>query len=101
MWILGLLSSGNSSPSIPKSVRVIFCCFSDISNPGSYTTPDSSQQPKGKNKPSHFPQFIFTEWWNIGEGETMRKPYNVCDEIVVGLLHAIEMVSNSLHLHIL
>jgi hypothetical protein len=34
----------------------------------------------------------------IGEGETMGEPFDVRDEIVVGLLHALEMVSTSLQL---
>jgi hypothetical protein len=86
---------------VPESVRVAFHCFSDIRNPGSYTAPDGSQLLKGKVQPSDTPQFNFTEWWMIGEGETMGEPFDVRDEVVVGLLHALEMVCSSLQLKVL
>ncbi|KAF8264064.1 hypothetical protein EI94DRAFT_1703534 [Lactarius quietus] len=88
VWILGLTSGGSSA--IPESVRVVFGSFSNIRDPGSYTAPSGSQLPQGKVQPSDSPRFNFTEWWKI-EGENMRKPFDVCDEVVVGLLHAVEM----------
>jgi hypothetical protein len=55
--------------------------------------PDGNPLPHGKVEPSRAPQFNFTEWWNIGEGDAIRKPFDVRDEVVVGLLHALEEVS--------
>jgi hypothetical protein len=54
--------------------------------------PDGNLLPHGKVEPSNTPLFNFTEWWNIGEGEMMREPFDVRDEVVVGLLHALEEV---------
>lgn len=82
MWIIGLLSSGGSSPSVPESVRVAFHSYSDVRKPGSYTAPDGSHLLQDKAEPSHTPQFHFTEWWNIGEGEEMREPFDIRDEVV-------------------
>lgn len=31
----------------------------------------------------------------------MSEPFNVCDEVVVGLLHALEMVRTLFHVHVL
>jgi hypothetical protein len=99
VWIVGLLSSDSCSPYVPESIRVAFQSFSDIRNPGSYTTLDRSRLPQGKVEPSHAPQFNFTEWWNIGEGETMREPFDVRDEVVAGLLHALEKVYAPCFIH--
>ena len=86
---------------MPESLRVAFSSFSDITNPGSYTAPDISQLLESAVKPSGDPQFKFVEWWKIGEGETMREPFNICDEVVAGILHALEMVRALLHLQVL
>jgi hypothetical protein len=98
VWIVGLLSSGGSSPYVPDSVRVAFHSFLDIRNPGSYTAPNGIRLLQSKVQPSDTLPFNFTEWWMIGEGETMGEPFDVRDEIVVGLLHALEMVSTLLQL---
>jgi hypothetical protein len=86
---------------VPESVRVAFHSFSDIRNPGSYAAPDGSRLPQGKVQPSDAPQFYFTEWWIIGGGVTMGEPFDVRDEVVAGLLRALEMVCTSLQLQVL
>lgn len=86
---------------MPESVRVAFRSFSDIRNPGSYTAPDGSQLLRAEVQPSHTPQFNFTEWWKFEEEETMREPFDVRDEVVVGLLHALETVCTLFHLQVL
>ena len=91
MWIVGLQSSASHS-SVPESIRVAFGSFSDIKNPGSYTTPDGHSLLQGKDQPSDTAQFKFTEWWEIREGETMREPFDVRDELVEGLLRTLQMV---------
>ena len=95
MWMFGVLSSGGSS-AVPESVRVAFRCFSDIKNPGSYTMPDGSWPPQDIAEPSDTPNFDFTEWWNIGEGETLREPFDVREEVVLRLSQALEVVCNLL-----
>ncbi|KAF8266110.1 hypothetical protein EI94DRAFT_1803596 [Lactarius quietus] len=89
-WIVGILPSGGSSQ-VPESVRVAFHSFSDIRNPGSYTAPDGSQLPKGNVQQANTPQFNFTEWWEIGQGDTLSEPFDVRDEIVRELLRVLEM----------
>ncbi|KAF8265899.1 hypothetical protein EI94DRAFT_1803769 [Lactarius quietus] len=89
-WIVGIQPSGSSSQ-VPESVRVAFRSFSDIRNPGSYTTPDGSQLPKGNVQQANTPQFNFTEWWEIGQGDTLSEPFDVRDEIVRELLCVLEM----------
>ncbi|KAN0128682.1 hypothetical protein V8E53_013501 [Lactarius tabidus] len=93
MWIVGLQSSAGSSP-VPESIRVAFGSFSDIRNPGSYTAPYGSLLPQGKEQ-SDTATFNFTEWWKFGEGETMEEPFDVCDEVVEGLLHALGMLRDA------
>jgi hypothetical protein len=39
------------------------------------------------------PKFNLTEWWKIEEGEKLSKPFDVGEELVAGLLHALAMVS--------
>jgi hypothetical protein len=93
VWIIGL-QSYSGSPTVPKSIRVAFSSFSDITNPGSYTAPNGSLLPQGNDRPSDAAQFNLTEWWVIGEGEMMGEPFDVRDEIVNELLHALKMVCN-------
>jgi hypothetical protein len=83
---------------VPESIKVAFHCFPDIKNPGSYTAPNGSWLPKAMVHPLAIgvPQFNFTEWWKVGEGATLREPFDVRDEIVPGLLRALEKVCNSL-----
>jgi hypothetical protein len=100
MWIIGLMLSSGSFPSVPESVRIAFHSFLDIRNPGTYTAPDGSRQLQGKVQASTSPQFKFTEWWKT-EGETMRELFDVCNEVVVGLLHALEKVCTLFHLQAL
>ena len=38
------------------------------------------------------PQFNFTKWWNIQEGERIRGPFDVRDELIPKLLHVLEKV---------
>ena len=100
MWIIGLLSSSGSSPQVLESVRIAFHGFSDIRNPGTYTAPEANQQLEGMVQAAGIQQFNFTEWWKF-EGETMKEPFNVHEEVVVGLLCALEMVCTLFHLLIL
>jgi hypothetical protein len=94
VWIVGLQSSAGSSP-VPELIKVAFGSFSDIRNPGSYTSsPFGSLLLQGKEQSSDSAKFKFTEWWKIGEGETMEEPFDICDELVEGLLHALDMVCN-------
>ncbi|KAF8257440.1 hypothetical protein EI94DRAFT_1817810 [Lactarius quietus] len=90
VWIVGLLPSDGSSP-VPESVQDAFHSFLDIRNPGSYTATDGRQLPKGDIHKLDAPHFNFTEWWKIGEGDTMGEPFDVRDELVEGLLHVLEM----------
>ncbi|KAF8258266.1 hypothetical protein EI94DRAFT_1708152 [Lactarius quietus] len=90
VWIVGLLPSDSSSP-VPESVQDAFHSFLDIRNPGSYTATDGRQLPKGYIHKSDAPHFNFTEWWKIGEGDTMGEPFDVRNELVEGLLHVLEM----------
>jgi hypothetical protein len=90
--MVGLQSPSTRSPPVPLSIRVAFGSFSDIRDPGSYTAPDGSLLPQGKEQPSDTAEFNFTEWWKIGEGETMGEPFDVRNEVVEGLLHALDMV---------
>ncbi|KAH9016314.1 hypothetical protein EDB85DRAFT_1898188 [Lactarius pseudohatsudake] len=69
--------------------------FSDIRNLGTYATYNGNQKLKGKIQASAIPQFNFTEWWKIGEGVAMKEPFDVRDELVPGLLHALEMEAGS------
>jgi hypothetical protein len=86
---------------VPESVRVAFRSFSDIRNPGSYTAPDGSRLLQGEVQLSYIAQFNFTEWWKIEEEETMREPFDVRNEVVAGLLHALETVCTLFHLQVL
>ncbi|KAF8256695.1 hypothetical protein EI94DRAFT_1710437 [Lactarius quietus] len=52
---------------------------------------DGRQLPNGDIHKSDAPHFNFTEWWKIGEGDTMGEPFDVHDELVEGLLHVLEM----------
>jgi hypothetical protein len=57
-------------------------------DPGTYTTPDVTplRQPQ-----DIFPS-CFTEWWIIGEGEALKEPFDIRNELVVELLRALEKV---------
>jgi hypothetical protein len=92
-WIIGILTSSRSSPYIPKLVRITFCSFSDIKNPRTYAEPDESLLLQAGSKASIGPTFNFMEWWKVPEGENLSKPFDIGDELVAGLLYALEMVS--------
>ncbi|KAH9007619.1 hypothetical protein EDB85DRAFT_1904881 [Lactarius pseudohatsudake] len=94
VWIIGLLSSSGSSPYVPESVKIAFHSFSDIRNPGTYATSNQNQKLKGKGKVQASPTlpFSLTEWWNAGEGVVMKEPFDVRDELIVGLLRALKMI---------
>ena len=91
-WIIGVLSSSRSSPHIPKPVKIAFHSFLDIKNPQTYAEPDKSLL-QGGPKASISPKFNLTEWWKVTEGENLSKPFDVGEELVAGLLRALEMVS--------
>jgi len=97
VWIVGLLPPDSHS-SVPESVKVAFHSFSDIRTSGSYTAPDGSWLPHGKVQSSDTPLFKFREWWKIREGKTMRKPYDVRDVLVKGLVDLLEKVCTLLQL---
>ncbi|KAI9431445.1 hypothetical protein BJY52DRAFT_1199675 [Lactarius psammicola] len=102
MWIIGILSSTGSSTHVLESVRVAFRNFLDIRDPGTYTAPERNRQLQEKVQEPGVLQFNFTEWWKFGEGEIMKEPFDVREEVVVGLLHALEMeASVQLHTRIL
>ena len=83
---------------MPEPVRIAFHSFSDIRNPGTYATRNGNQKLKGEIQASAIPRFNFTEWWKIGEGVEMKEPFDVGDELVAGLLHALETVCTLFHL---
>ena len=93
MWIIGVLSSSGSSPYIPEPVRIAFRSFSDIKNPRTYAEPDESLLLQARTKASIGPKFNLTEWWKLAEGENLSKPFDVGEELVAGLLCALETVS--------
>jgi hypothetical protein len=92
--MVGLQTSPSGSSPVLESIRVAFGSFADIRDPGSYTAPDESLLPQSKEWPSDTAQFHFTEWWKFGEGETMGEPFDVRDEVVEGLRHALREVCN-------
>ncbi|KAH8993768.1 hypothetical protein EDB92DRAFT_1815424 [Lactarius akahatsu] len=69
--------------------------FSDIRDPGTYTTHNGNQKLNENIQASAIPQFNFMEWWKIGEGVEMKEPFDVGDELVAGLFHALEMEAGS------
>jgi hypothetical protein len=83
---------------VPASIKVTFHSFSDIRTSGSYTAPDRSLLPHGKVQSSDMSLFKFRKWWEIREGKTLRKPYDVQDVLVKGLVDLLEKVSTSLQL---
>ena len=45
------------------------------------------------SKTSIGPKFNLTEWWKETEGENLSKPFDIGEELVAGLLCALETVS--------
>jgi hypothetical protein len=78
---------------VSKPVRVAFCSFSDIKNPGTYVAPKESLLQQAGCKTSVGPKFKFTEWWKFAEGKKLSKSFDVGEELVAGLLSILEMVS--------
>ncbi|KAN0139711.1 hypothetical protein V8E53_002373 [Lactarius tabidus] len=83
--LCGLVNQGHSD----------FSSFSDIRNPGSYTAPYGSLLLQGKEQ-SDTATFNFNEFWKFGEGETMEEPFDLCNEVVEGLLHALGILRDTL-----
>lgn len=92
-WIIGVLASSDRSPHIPEPVKVAFHSFSDIKNPGTYEAPNVNLLLQAASETSIDPRFGLTEWWRMAEGQKLSKPFDVGDELVAGLLYALEMVS--------
>lgn len=98
MWIIGLQSHSSGSP-VPESIRIAFRSFSDIRNPGSYIAPNRSLLPQETDESADLGRFGLKVWWVIREGETMGEPFDVRDEVVRGLLRAVEAVRKLRQLH--
>ena len=93
VWIIGVLASNDSSTYMPEPVRIAYCSFLDIKNPETYKAPDESLQLQAGCKTSVDPNFRFTEWWKIADGEKSNKPFDIGEELVERLLHVLDMVS--------
>lgn len=78
---------------MPEPVRIAFQSFSDIRNLETYTAPDESLPLQAGCKTSVDPNFGFTEWWRIEDGKKLNKPFDIGEELVERLLHALDMVS--------
>jgi hypothetical protein len=83
---------------VPELIRITFHHFLNIQVTGSYTTPYISQLLAGTVLLSGAPQFNFTEWWNIGEGERIGGPFDVWKELIPELLHALQKVCTFFYL---
>ena len=55
--------------------------------------PDGSLPLQGGFDISGDIKFNLTEWWKIPEGKKLTKPFDVGEELVAGLLRALEVVS--------
>lgn len=77
---------------MPESVKVAFHSFSEIGNPGTYMAPDESQLLQEKVELSDTSKFNFTQWWKVSDQEILREPFDVRDEVVVALVHALDTV---------
>ena len=75
------------------SIAIAFRCFSDIKHPETYEDHDDILLLPALSRESTDPKFGLTEWWKIAEGGKLTKPFNVGDELVEGLLHALKRVS--------
>jgi hypothetical protein len=54
--------------------------------------PDKVHLLQGKVETSGTSKFDFTEWWKVREGEILREPFDVRDEVVGAFMHALEKV---------
>ena len=78
---------------MPEPVRVAFCSFSDIKNPGTFVAPDDSLLLQPVYNTLVDPKFNITEWWKIAEGEKLSELFDVSEELVAALLRVLETVS--------
>jgi hypothetical protein len=78
---------------VPEPVKIAFRSFSDIKDPRTYTAHDECLLLQAGRSASLNPNFNFTEWWRIPEGEKLSGPFNVGDELVAGVLQVLERVS--------
>ena len=78
---------------MPEPVKIAFHSFSDIKDPRIYAACDESLLLQAWHGTSLNPNFKFTEWWRIAEGETLSGPFNVGDELVAEVLQVLERVS--------
>jgi hypothetical protein len=97
--MVGVLESVHASnrspgiPHVPEPVRIAFRCFSDIKNPETYTAPDENPLLQAGCKISINSSFNFKEWWKLGEGEKLSKPFDIGDELVAELICSLTAVS--------
>ena len=78
---------------MPEPLKIAFCSFSDIKDPRTYAACDESLLLQAWHSMSLNPNFKFTEWWRIAEGETLSGPFNVGDKLVAEVLQVLERVS--------
>ena len=79
---------------MPEPIKIAFCSFLNIKNPGTYAEPDKSLLPQARHETLVGQRrFNFTEWWKLAKGEKLSKSFDVGKELVTGLLHALEVVS--------
>ena len=95
------MASNGSSPYLPEPVRIAFRSFLDIKKPETFSAPDEHLLPPASYKTTIGQTFKFTEWWNIGEGEELEKPFDIGEELTAGLLHVLERVSTLLYTYAL
>lgn len=93
MWIIGLLRSSGSSVDAPEPVRIAFRGFSNINDSRTCTALSKSLQQQAGFKTSVDSIFNFTEWWEMADGEKLSEPFDIGEELVLGLLHVLETVS--------
>lgn len=78
---------------MPEPVKIAFRSFSDIKDPRTYAARDESLQLQAWHGTSLNPNFKFTEWWRVAEGEKLSGPFNVGDELVAEVMQVLERVS--------
>jgi len=59
-----------------------------------YTEPNGSLPLQGRSDTSVNTKFNFTEWWKTPAGKNLNKPFDIGEELVAGLLHALDVVSS-------
>ena len=78
---------------MPEPVKNAFRSFSDIKDPRMYTACDESPQLQAWHGTSLNPNFKFTEWWRVAEGEKLSGPFNVSNKFVAKVMQVLERVS--------